>query len=138
MEEQKVLKEEMTRTGDFCLAKELRLISREIEKSIKRDEKEYFEKGMSDKVDVSTAWKTANALLGNNKNLAPTAIKEVDKTGVINIVTNPLKLATMFNKFFRSKVKKLREKSNQPPRTPPTGRLRSWLESRGQPLPPFS
>ena len=44
---------------------------------------------MSDKVDVSTAWKTANELLGNTKNLAPTAIKEVGRNGVTDIVTNP-------------------------------------------------
>ena len=55
----------------------LKVLSKEIEKSIKKDEKEYFENGLSDKVDVSTAWKTANELLGSNTNLAPTAIKEV-------------------------------------------------------------
>ena len=43
MEEQKVLKEEMTRTGDLTLAKELKVLSKEIEKSIKKDDKEYFE-----------------------------------------------------------------------------------------------
>ena len=60
MKEQKVLKEEMTRNGDLTLAKELKHISKEISKNINRDEKDYFENGMSDKVDVSTAWKTAN------------------------------------------------------------------------------
>ena len=76
MEEQKVLKEEMTRTGDLTLAKELNVLSKEIEKSIKKDEKEYFENGLSDKVDVSTAWKTANELLGN------TNIPNCNKRGV--------------------------------------------------------
>ena len=36
MEEQKVLKEEMTRTGDLTLAKELKVLSKDIEKSIKK------------------------------------------------------------------------------------------------------
>ena len=41
------------------------------------------------------------------------------------------RLATMFNKFFRKKVKK-------PPTVPPTERLKKWLETRGHPPPPFS
>ena len=138
MEEQKMLKEEMTRTGDITLAKEVKHISKEIVKSIKKDEREYFENGMNDKVDISTAWKTANELLGNNKNLAPTAIKVVEKNGVNEIVTNPQRLANMFNKFFRDKVKKLRAKTNKPPSVPPTARLQQWLNTRGQPPPQFS
>ena len=39
VEEQKVLKGKMTRTGDITLAKELKVVSKEIEKSIKKDEK---------------------------------------------------------------------------------------------------
>ena len=138
MKEQKILKEEMTINGDIVLAKEVRAISKEIVKSIKKDEKEYFENGLSDKVDVSTAWKTANELLGNQKNLAPTAIKEVGENGVTEIVKNPEKLATLFNKFFRNKIKKLREKSSHQPTLHPTQRLRNWLGSRSQPPPPFS
>ena len=69
MKEQKILKEEITRNGDVALTKELKIISKKISKNIKEDEKDYFENGMSDKVDVSTAWKTANELLGIKKNL---------------------------------------------------------------------
>ena len=138
IEERKFLKEEMTSHGDITLAKEIKHKNKEIDKAIQSDEKEYFEVGLGDRVDVSTAWKTANEFLGNNKNLAPTAIKEVGNNGQIETVTNPLKLATMFNQFFRRKVKLLRNKTNQPPKTPPTERLRQWLVRRRQPPPPFT
>ena len=138
IEERAVLKEEMTRNGDKALAKEIKQKSKDIVKAINNDKKVYFEEGLSDKVDVSTAWKTANELLGNKKNLAPTVIKVVGKDGNTETVTNPQKLATMFNQFFRRKVQLLRNKTNQPPKTPPTARLRQWLETRGQPPPPFS
>ena len=138
MKEQKVLKEEMTRNGDLTLAKELKHISKEISKNINRDEKDYFENGMSDKVDVSTAWKTANELLGIKKNLAPTAITEVGNNGMTETIRNPQNLANLFNKFFRNKVRKLRAKSNHQPTVQPTERLRSWLGSRSQPPPHFT
>jgi hypothetical protein len=137
IEERKVLKEEMTRHGDIALAKEVKQKSKEIEKAIQNDEQEYFKAGLGDKVDVSTAWKTANEILGNNKNPAPTAIREVGNDGQTETVTNPLKLATMFNQFFREKVKLLRNKTNQPPKTALTERLRQWLETRRQRPPPF-
>ena len=120
------------------MAKELKHISKEISKNINRDEKDYFENGMSDKVDVSTAWKTANELLGIKKNLAPTAIKVTGNNGITETIRNPQKLANLFNKFFRNKVKKLRAKSNSQPTIQPTERLQSWLGSRAQPPPPFT
>ena len=129
IEERKVLKEEMTRQGDIALAKEVKQKSKEIDKAIQNDEQEYFKAGLGDRVDVSTALKTANEILGNNKNLAPTAIKEVGKDGQTETVTNPLKLATMFNEFFRKKVELLRNKTIQPPKKSPTERLRQWLET---------
>ena len=138
MEERKVLKEEMTRQGDKVLAKEVKLISKEIKKAVKNDENEYYERGLDDKVDVSTAWKTANELLGNIKNLAPTAIKVIGNDGMTETVTNPQKLATLFNKYFRRKVETLRAKTNNPPVIPPSERLRKWLQTRDQPPPPFA
>ena len=138
IDERKVLKEEMTRQGDITLAKEVRLLNRKIGKAIKADEKEYYEVGLDDKVDVSTAWKTANELLGNKRNLAPTGIKVVNKEGHVDNITNPLKLATLFNNYFRTKVKKLRQRTDKPPKIPPTERLRRWLDSRRQPPPPFT
>ena len=92
---------------------------------------------MDDRVDISTAWKTANELLGNKKNLAPTAIKEVGENGETEIVTNPQKLANLFNNFFRRKVEKLRMKTNQPPEIPQAERLRQWISTRSESLPYF-
>ena len=115
MKEQKILREEITKNRDIVLAIEVNAISKEIVKSIKKDEKKYFENGLSAKVDVSKALKSANELLRNQKNLAPTAINEVGKNGVTEIVKNPEKLATLFNKFFINKIKKLRGKSTYTP-----------------------
>ena len=83
------------------------------------------------------AWSTAKFILGTNTNLAPTVIKKFDDKGDVEMVTNPQKLASMFNHFFRRKVEVLREKTNQPPSIPPTDRLRSWLSTRDSPPPEF-
>ena len=137
MEERKVLKEEMTRIGDTELSKEIKKVSRNIAKSIKRDEQKYFEQGLNDIEDVSKAWRTANELLGNKKNLAPTAVKVSDSKGHTEIIRNPKKLADLFNNFFKEKVQKLRLKTDLEPSIPPTERLMNWLNSREQPPPPF-
>ena len=76
-------------------------------------------------------------MMGNNKNLASTAIKMKNEKGEEEIITNPLRLSIMFNNFFRKKVQNLREKTNQPPSIPPTKRLQDWLDKRGEPPPPF-
>ena len=75
--------------------------------------------------------------MGNNKNLAPTVVKYTNANGETEIVTNPEKMAKIFNTFFTQKVKNLREKTNQPPRIPPADRLRSWLRREGISPPPF-
>ena len=36
------------------------------------------------------------------------------------MITNPLKMATIFNNYFRKKVEILRERTNKPPEIPPT------------------
>ena len=72
-----------------------------------------------------------------NKNLAPTIIKKTNEKGETEMVTNPQKLANMFNSFFRKKVEALREKSNQPPKTPPEERLKQWLVQQEITPPPF-
>ena len=48
----------------------------------------------------SAAWSTAKVILGTNTNLAPTVIKKFDDKGDVEMVTNPQKLASMFNHFF--------------------------------------
>ena len=72
-----------------------------------------------------------------NKNLQPTCIKRKGDQGEIEYVTNPQKLADIFNLYFKDKVDKLREKTNKPPSIPPTERLQHWLEQRSTPPPPF-
>ena len=74
---------------------------------------------------------TYNAL-GVVKNNSPIKLDFNDK-----IITNPKQLATAFNKIFKNKVKKLREKINNDPKVDPCERLESWLSQRSEPLRKF-
>ena len=138
MQDRKVLKEEAVKTGDPILETEAKRVGKEIKKALENDKKEYFAKDFGEKVDPATAWRAANEIMGQNKNLAPTAIKQTDDKGETEIVTNPKKLADMFNTFFKRKVEKLREKTNHPPVIPPSERLQRWLTERGVDPPPFN
>ena len=81
MAERKVLKEEATRTGDMVLAMEAKKKDKEIKDAVIKDEKEYYELGFDDNAEVTIAWKKANELLGNIKNLSPTAIRHTKDNG---------------------------------------------------------
>ena len=53
--------------------------------------------------------------LGTVKNLAPTAIIHTENEGdPPELITNPAKLANIFNEFFINKVKKRKAKSAKP------------------------
>ena len=112
-------------------------LGKEIKKAAAEDKKMYFNKDFSECGDRSNAWKTAKILLGVNNNLSPTVIKVKDANGEVEHVTNPQKLAEMFNAFFKKKVEILRRKTDQPPVIPPVSRLREWLSRRSTPPPPF-
>ena len=88
IEERKALKEEMTKQCDITLSKEIKDISKKITKSVHTDKQRYYEYGLGNKVTSSSAWKTANELLNNFKNLAPTSIK-VSRNGNNELVTSP-------------------------------------------------
>ena len=132
--ERKVLKEEAVKTVDQNLELEAKRIGKEIKKAFKIDEKKCYEGEFGEKIDPTSAWRTANEIMGNNKNLAPTAIKVANKKGETEIVTNLEKMSEHFNQFFRKKV----EKNDQPPAIPPKERLRKWLSEKGVNPPPFS
>ena len=69
--------------------------------------------------------------------MTPTSIKVKDGNGGYQEVTDAGKLAELFNHYFKSKVDKLRQKTNQPPQIQPTTRLMEWLSKRSCPPPPF-
>ena len=54
------------------------------------------------------------------------------------MVSNPEHLAQIFNKYFVSKVSKLRNGSRVVPKIDPVIRLRGWLDSKGDIPPNFS
>ena len=74
IEDRKALKEEAVKTAEKVLELEAKRIGKEIKKASLEDEKRYYEKDVGDNVDVTTAWRAANEIMGSNENLAPTAI----------------------------------------------------------------
>ena len=53
------------------------------------------------------------------------------------MATNPLKMANIFNKYFKRKIKLVRQKTATAAAIEPTTRLRDWLIKRAEPLPEF-
>ena len=137
MKERNELKEEATKSGKTDSEKEYKKKGKAIKKAIGEDEREYYGKDFGDNSDSSTAWKTAKVILGMNNNLAPTVIKKKNEHGEVDMVTNPIKMANLFNQYFRKKVEVLREKTNIPPKITPTERLKRWLVTTGTDPPPF-
>ena len=134
-QERNILQQEASRTGDSILMQEFKIKSKETKKAVEKDKREGQERELGEVASSSQAWKSARSILGIQKNLSPTSIK--DKDGIL--VSNPSSLATMFNEFFLEKVRLLRAKTNTNPKVNPVTRLQSWLESSGKlPLPKFS
>ena len=87
-------------------------------------------------MDSTKAWRTANELLGTIKNLSPTAIvHQEDGDESPEMVTNPLKMADIFNKYFKKKITLLRQKTATAAAIEPATRLRDWLSRRAEPPP---
>ena len=108
----KALQEEAAKTKCKILMKEFNFQCKEVKKAVAKDEKEFFEKGFDDGMDSAKAWRTANELLGTIKNLSPTAIvHQEDGEDSPELINNPLKMATIFNIFFRKKITKRRQKT---------------------------
>ena len=137
MQERNELKEEALKTGNRDAERLFKKKGREIKKALSEDEREYFSKDFGEISNPANAWKTAKVILGVNSSLAPTVIKSKNEKGETEIITNPLKMANIFNNFFRQKVKNLREETNRPPKVPPGQRLQRWLEKMGTTPPPF-
>ena len=102
-----------------------------VKKAVAKDEEEFLKKEFADGMDSVKAWRTAYELLGTVKNLSPTAIvHQEDGEDSPDLITNPLKMATIFNKFFRNRITTLREKTATEATIEPVTRLRNWLSKR--------
>ena len=133
MEERDALKKVATENQDEILFKEFRIKRNEVKKRLPIDEENYHKNKFHDpNIDVRKAWKCVYNALGVVKNNSPSKLDFNDK-----IITNPKQLATAFNKIFKNKVKKLREKINNDPKVDPCERLESWLSQRSEPLREF-
>ena len=77
-------------------------------------------------------------MLGTVKNLPPSAIvQHEDGEDSPELLTNPLKMATIFNKNFKNKITTLRQKTATEATIEPAARLRAWLSKRPEPPPEF-
>ena len=133
MKERDALKEEATRLGDEELMKEYKKVRNQVRHRLPKDKPKYYKDRFHDKnMSVKMAWKYAYDLLGKVDNKSPVKINYENK-----IVANPKALANAFNKIFRDKVDKLREKTMAEPKVDPVIRLNSWLAQRNDPIPEF-
>ena len=133
MAERNTLQKEASKNGDKVLMEEFKIKSKEVKKIVNLEKKLGMMKDLGEKDTIKAAWKAARNILGINRNLSPTSLK--DEKG--NVTTNPSKMATLLNSYFTQKVKTLREKTNTPPTIHPVKRLEQWLNRRQSPPPPF-
>ena len=132
------VQEEATRTKSRILKKEFNLLCKEVKKAVAKDEKEFYERGFDDGMDSAKAWRTANELLGTIKNLSSTAIvHQVVGEESSEMITNPLRMADIFNKYFKRKITLFRQRTAVAAVIEPAARLRTWLSKRSEPPPEF-
>ena len=138
IKERNMMKEQAVKSGSKELEKEAKKIGKQVKKDIIQDRRNYFQRDFSSSIVSSrNCWNMAKELLGQNKNLSPNSIICTNINGKQEKTSNPTVIANSFNKFFRNKVKDLRNKTNTEPQIPPSERLRSWLQTRSKPIPVF-
>ena len=98
-----------------------------IKNAIKYDRNSYFNEDLDVKMDPATSWKKINDFLGIHKNNTPQNILIKNSNNQQEMVHDPSKMASEFNKYFRTKIDLLRGKTEHPPIIDPAKRLKSWL-----------
>ena len=88
-------------------------------------------------MDLKTSWKRVNDVLGSQKNNSPTELKIHNAQGQADFISDPMKLASELNNYFRSKINILHNKINNIPTIHPARRLMKWLESENIQTPKF-
>ena len=126
LKERDALKEEATKTGDEILMNEYRQRRNFIKENLVKEKTRYYKDKLYDaKITTKKAWNIVNSMLGKINNKSPSKIQFKNK-----IVSNPKGLAEAFNEIFQSKVKKLRDITNNNPKIDPQARLASWIGDR--------
>ena len=75
-------------------------------------------------------WSSVKDLLGERKNASPTFNMKKDSAGNTITVNKTEEVAKEFNEFFTKKIKKLREKTMNKPKTDPVERLQIETEEK--------
>ena len=139
MTERRIVRLEAKKRDDPELLKEGKRLGRVIKALIKEDEKRYYDEGLDLKSDPKKAWRNVRMTLNVEKNLSPTCIQVSNSENREELVTNPLKLANLFNEYFTDKVRKIRNEAVKKDVTiPPEQRLRDWLSKKDIHPPSFS
>ena len=79
-------------------------------------------------MDSAKAWRTASELM-----LPSASIHQENREEAPELVINPLKMAELFNKFFRKNITDLIQKTATEVTIATTTRLRNWLSKRLEP-----
>ena len=133
IEERDALKKAATEKQDKVLFKEFRIKRNEIKKRLPIDEEYYHKNKFNDpNIDTRKAWKCVYNALGVIKNNSPAKLNFNNE-----IITNPKELAEAFNRIFKNKVTKLRDKVKNNPKINPCERLESWIAQRSETIRDF-
>ena len=109
MEKKELMKQQKVRESKEE-KKELRRIGKEIKKSLKTDEEEYWKERLGDKSDSKKMWSSVKDLLGERKNPSPTFNMKKDSAGNTITVNKTEEVAKEFNEFFTKKSKSYERK----------------------------
>ena len=139
MIERKIVLQEAKKQNDPELIKEGKRLGRAIKALIRDDEKRYYDEGLDVKNNPKKAWRNVRMALNVEKNLSPTCIQVSKSENEKELISNPLKLANLFNEYFTDKVNSIRNEAVKKDVTiPPEQRLREWLSKKNIHPPGFS
>ena len=111
MIERRIVLQEAKKRDDSELLKEGKRLGRALKALIKEDEKKYYDEGLDVKNNPKKAWRNVRMALNVEKNFSPTCIQVSNSENGTEHITNPLKLANLFNEYFTGKVNSIRNEA---------------------------
>ena len=90
-------------------------MGKQIKKAIKKEKSRYFNEEIDFKHDSKASWKKVNDILGNQQNFSPGGILLQNSDGQNEYVSDPQRLSTEFNNYFRHKVNSMQQTTDRPP-----------------------
>ena len=97
------LKEQAAQDGKQETFNEYKKLRNRIKKILKKEEPKYYENKFDELVNIRDVWRTVDSVLGSSRDMSPSQI-----TVNGELISNPKKMAEIFNDTFRNKIEKLR------------------------------